>query len=60
MRHMSNLAIPEDLEYQRMTSLSMEARQKLAEHQPKTLGQASKISGVSAADAAVLMLYLGR
>ncbi|MBK12128.1 MAG: tRNA uridine-5-carboxymethylaminomethyl(34) synthesis enzyme MnmG [Crocinitomicaceae bacterium] len=60
MRQMSKLAIPEDLEYHRMTSLSMEARQKLAEHQPKTLGQASKISGVSAADAAVLMLYLGR
>lgn len=60
MRNMSQLPIPDDMEYDRMTSLSMEARQKLKDQQPKTLGQASKISGVSAADAAVLMLYLGR
>lgn len=44
----------------RMTSLSMEGRTKLAEHQPATLGAASKISGVSASDLSVLMVYMGR
>ena len=60
MRSLQDLIIPDDLEYHRMTSLSMEARQKLTEAQPKTLGEASKISGVSASDTSVLMLYLGR
>jgi len=60
MRSLQDLIIPDDLEYHRMTSLSMEARQKLTEMQPKTLGEASKISGVSASDTSVLMLYLGR
>lgn len=60
MRSLHDLSIPEDLEYHRMTSLSMEARQKLTEARPKTLGEASRISGVSASDTSVLMLYLGR
>jgi len=60
MRNMSELLIPGGLEYERMTSLSMEARQKLMTHQPKTLGEAGRISGVSASDVSVLMLYLGR
>jgi tRNA uridine 5-carboxymethylaminomethyl modification enzyme len=38
----------------------MEARQKLEEHRPQTLGDAGRISGVSAADLNFLMLYLGR
>jgi len=60
MRNLQDLSIPDDLEYHRMTSLSMEARQKLTEARPKTLGEASRISGVSASDTSVLMLYLGR
>ncbi|MDP6200526.1 MAG: FAD-dependent oxidoreductase, partial [Candidatus Poseidonia sp.] len=60
MRNLQDLSIPDDLEYHRMTSLSMEARQKLTEARPKTLGEASRISGVSASDSSVLMLYLGR
>ena len=60
MRNLQDLSIPNDLEYHRMTSLSMEARQKLTEARPKTLGEASRISGVSASDTSVLMLYLGR
>ena len=60
MRTLQDLALPADLEYQRLTSLSMEARQKLQEHKPTTLGAAGKISGVSASDLSVLMVYLGR
>ena len=60
MKTMGSLRIPEDLEFARLTSLSMEARQKLEEHRPQTLGDAGRISGVSAADLNFLMLYLGR
>lgn len=60
MRSLQDLALPVDLEYARLTSLSMEARQKLQDHKPKTLGAAGKISGVSASDLSVLMVYLGR
>ena len=60
MRTMQDLELPQDMEYERMTSLSTEARQKLSEKRPHTLGAASKISGVSASDVAVLMVYLGR
>ena len=54
--------VPLDLEmdYARLTSLSIEARQKLDRIRPNTLGQASRISGVSPADLSVLMVYLGR
>ena len=60
IRDMEGLTLPHDLEYARMTSLSMEGRTKLAEVRPATLGAASKISGVSASDLSVLMVYLGR
>ena len=60
MKTMGTLRIPDDLEYARLTSLSMEARQKLDALRPTTLGEAGRISGVSASDLNVLMLYLGR
>lgn len=60
LKSLDQLALPLDLEYTRLTSLSFEARQKLEEHKPETLGAASKISGVSASDLSVLMVYLGR
>ena len=60
MKTLFDLALPEDLEYSRLTSLSMEARQKLQNTRPATLGEAGKISGVSASDLSVLMVYLGR
>ncbi len=52
--------IPESFDFQALTSLSIEAREKLSRIRPGTLGQASRISGVSPADISVLMVYLGR
>ena len=54
--------VPLDLEtdYSKLVSLSHEARQKLANVRPATMGQASRISGVSPSDLSVLMVYLGR
>ena len=57
---LDHLQIPADLDFQRLTSLSYEGRQKLSERTPKTLGEASRISGVSPSDLSVLMVYLGR
>ena len=48
------------IDYSQLASLSMEARQKLEKIRPATLGQASRISGISPADLSVLMVYLGR
>jgi tRNA uridine 5-carboxymethylaminomethyl modification enzyme len=49
-----------DFDYNSIVSLSIEARQKLNKIKPETLGQASRISGVSPADISVLMVFLGR
>lgn len=51
-------AIPEDLPYHEIRGLRIEARQKLAQRRPLSIGQASRISGVSPADIAVLLVYL--
>ena len=50
--------IPKDIDYDDVKSLRLEARQKLIAIQPETLGQASRISGVSPADISVLQVYL--
>ncbi len=52
--------LPLDLDYSKITGLSIEARQKLAKHQPETLGQASRISGITPAAISVLMVYAKR
>ena len=55
-----NISLIENFDYAKLKSLSIEARQKLAKIRPRTLGQASRISGVSPSDISVLMVYLGR
>lgn len=60
MSRLEDLHLPSDLPYARLTSLSAEAREKLIAHQPETLGQASRISGISASDISVLLVYVGR
>ena len=50
--------IPEDIDYDKVNSLRIEAIQKLKEHRPASIGQASRISGVSPADISVLLIYL--
>ncbi len=52
--------IPEELDYSKLTGISNEAREKLASIRPRTLGQASRISGVRQGDIAVLMIHLSR
>ena len=60
MKELENYVIKERLDYTKMPALSHEARQKLLKINPETIGQASRISGVSPADISVLMVYLGK
>lgn len=57
-KKMEKKKIPENLDYQDVPSLRLEARQKLTLHHPASVGQASRISGVSPADISVLLVYL--
>ncbi len=58
--HLENLAVPAGIDYAKISSLSIEAREKFTKIQPRTIGQASRISGVSPADISVLIVFLGR
>ena len=58
MGQQESVIIPERIDYTKITSLSTEGRQKLSKIKPETIGQASRISGVSASDVSVLMVYL--
>ena len=57
---LENLKIPEDFDFDRVESLSIECRQKLKKYAPRTIAQASRISGISPADISVLLVYFGR
>ena len=56
-KKMEDKLIPEDFDYDKVYGLRIEARQKLTAVRPKSLGQASRISGVSPADISVLIIY---
>jgi tRNA uridine 5-carboxymethylaminomethyl modification enzyme len=60
MSRLEDVPIVASFDFHIIKSLSMEARQKLSKIKPATLGQASRISGVSPSDISVLMVYLGR
>ena len=57
---LENLIIPEGFDFDKVESLSIECRQKLKKYSPRTIAQASRISGVSPADISVLLVYFGR
>ena len=57
---LENLTIPENFDFDRVESLSIECRQKLKKYAPRTIAQASRISGVSPSDISVLLVYFGR
>ena len=60
LQRLENVRIPEGFDYMSLSSLSMEAREKLSAIRPATVSQASRISGVSPSDLSVLLVYLGR
>ena len=60
MTHLETLPLPADIDYAQLTSLSIEAREKLNKFRPATIGAAARISGVSQANVAVLMIYTRR
>lgn len=60
MSQLEHLAIPDNFNYEKLVSLSAEAKQKFKKIQPRTLGQASRISGVNPSDVQILMVYIGR
>jgi tRNA uridine 5-carboxymethylaminomethyl modification enzyme len=60
MSRLENVRLYDEIDYHSFPSLSMEARQKLTKLKPMTLGQASRISGISPSDISVLMVHMGR
>ena len=60
IKRLEDLRIPDGFDYSKLTALSMECRIKLDRYRPRTIAQASRISGVSPADISVLLVYFGR
>ncbi|MFN5652386.1 MAG: tRNA uridine-5-carboxymethylaminomethyl(34) synthesis enzyme MnmG [Flavobacteriia bacterium] len=59
-QRLENLSLPETMDYTQIKSLSIEAKEKLSQIQPATIGQAARVSGVSPSDISVLLVHLGR
>ena len=60
LNRLENVMIPATFDYQKVQSISFEAREKLSKIQPTSISQASRISGVSPSDISVLLVYMGR
>ncbi|MCS7084959.1 MAG: tRNA uridine-5-carboxymethylaminomethyl(34) synthesis enzyme MnmG [Bacteroidia bacterium] len=60
IKRLEDVALPENFNYHAVASLSNEAKQKLSQIKPRSLGQASRISGIRPSDISVLMVYIGR
>ena len=60
LTRLEGIQLHEDFNYKQLTSLSAEAREKLSKIKPRTIGQASRISGITPSDISILMIYLGR
>ena len=60
MKQLEDLEIPEQFDYKRIVALGAEAREKLLRVRPRTLGQASRISGINPSDVQILMVFMGR
>ena len=60
MRRLEDLEIPENFDFDKISGLTIECRQKFKRYSPRTIAQASRISGVSPADISVLLVYFGR
>ena len=60
MLQLEDLAIPERFDFMKLQAISMEAREKLSRSRPRTMGQASRISGINPSDIQVLMVFMGR
>lgn len=58
--HLENLSIPDSYDFDRVPGLSIECRQKLLKYKPATIGQASRISGISPSDVSILLIHFGR
>ena len=60
LNRLEDVKLSPNFDYYSLNSLTMEAREKLTKHKPQTLGQASRISGISPADISVIAVFLGR
>ena len=60
LNRLEDIKIPSNFDYSQIKSMSFEGREKLSKIQPRTISQASRISGVSPSDVSVLLVYMGR
>ena len=60
LTRLEDVKIPENFDYNKIKSMSIEAKQKLSKIRPVTISQASRVSGVSPSDISVLLIYMGR